>query len=67
MAEHDLSNNPSLAYYQSRRDGKPWYGLILGTYADKQAAIDARSRLPKHLRRLTPWVRDFGALQNSLP
>jgi DamX protein len=67
IAEHHLGNSQELAYYQGTRDGAPWHGLIYGSYPNKQAAIDARSRLPEDLRRGTPWVRDFAGLQNSLP
>jgi DamX protein len=55
-----------LALYRSQRQGKPWFGLVLGDYPDKQAAIDARSRLPQALRRATPWVRRLGAIQHDL-
>lgn len=55
-----------IAFYRSTRKGQPWYALIYGEYPSKQAAIDARSRLPKKLRRLKPWIRDFASIQASL-
>lgn len=67
MAQHGLDGHGELAFYEATREGAPWYGLIYGVYADKQAAIDARSRLPQQLRKLKPWVRNMGELQNSLP
>lgn len=67
ITEHQLKGDEQLAFYQGTRDGAPWYGLIYGVYPDKQAAIDARSRLPQQLRQLKPWVRNLGELQHSLP
>jgi DamX protein len=63
----DPALQQQLALYHSQRKGQPWHGLILGVYADKQAAIDARSRLPKRLLRTTPWVRTIGSIQRDLP
>jgi DamX protein len=55
-----------LAIYGSIRKGKPWFGLIQQSYASKQIAIDARSRLPDKLRRQKPWIRTFASLQKDL-
>jgi DamX protein len=64
ITEHKLAND--LALYHSTRNDKPWFGLTYGIYPDKQAAIDARARLPRELRRLKPWVRDLGGIQATL-
>jgi DamX protein len=64
IQEHTLSE--SIALYRSTRKNQPWYGLVYRTFPNKQAAIDARSRLPKSLQRLKPWVRNLGALQKEL-
>lgn len=65
-----LAEEPELqqqiALYRSQRQGEPWFGLVLGDYPDKQAAIDARSHLPQALRKTTPWVRRLGAIQRDL-
>ena len=66
IREHRLVND-DLALYQTTRNGKPWYGLTYGIYPNKQKAIDARSQLAPHLRKLTPWVREFGNIQTALP
>jgi DamX protein len=55
-----------LAVYSTTRKGKPWFGLVQQSYASKQAAIDARSKLPEKLRRQKPWVRTFASLQKDL-
>lgn len=55
-----------LAIYISTRKGKPWFGLIQHVYPSKQAAIDAREKLPAALRKQNPWVRRFADLQKGL-
>lgn len=65
IREHRLKAN--LALYQTTRLDKPWFGLVYGIYPNKQAAIDARGRLPEPLRRLKPWARDLGGIQKALP
>lgn len=64
IQRHALSE--SIALYRSTRKNQPWYGLVYRTFPTKQAAIDARSHLPKSLQRLKPWVRNLGALQKEL-
>ena len=64
IQEHALSE--SIALYRSTRKNQPWYGLVYRTFPSKQAAIDARSHLPKSLQRTKPWVRKLGALQKEL-
>jgi DamX protein len=64
IQQHALSE--SIALYRSTRKNQPWYGLVYRTFPTKQAAIDARSHLPKSLQRLKPWVRNLGALQKEL-
>lgn len=64
IKRHQLKRH--LAFYQSQRKNKPWYALVYGEYPSKQAAIDARSQLPKKLHRIKPWVRNFADIQQSL-
>ena len=64
IQQHTLT--APLAVYQSTRKGKPWFGLIHGTFPNKQQAINARSRLSKTLRRVKPWVRELAPLQKEL-
>jgi DamX protein len=42
---------------QRQRDGKPWYSLNFGQYADSGSAMAARGGLPAGLREMNPWVR----------
>lgn len=64
IREHSLQND--LVFYRTTRHDKPWFGLLLGAYPGKQEAIDARSRLPKDLRTLTPWVRKLADVQKDI-
>lgn len=69
IREHGLKDSisfASLALYQTTRQGEPWYGLVLGDYADRSTATDALSRMPKSLRDSKPWIRDFQGIQSSL-
>lgn len=54
------------AYFQTPRNGSPWFTLIYGTYPDAQAARDAVASLPKKLRHPRPWVRRLGDIQNMI-
>ena len=64
IQRHKLKRH--LAFYQTQRKGKPWYALVYGEYANKQQAIDARSQLPRALRKQKPWIRRFGDIQQAL-
>ena len=64
IQRHKLKQH--LAVYRSQRKGKPWYALVYGEYANKQQAIDARSRMPRTLRKQKPWIRRFGDIQQAL-
>lgn len=65
IREHSLEGD--IAFYQTTLNGKPWHGLVLGNFPNKQAAIDARSHLPEQLRSQKPWIRNLGSIQQSLP
>ncbi len=65
LREHSLDAD-RLAVYQTTRQGRPWYALVYGEYADKAQAQATRQSLPRSLRRLKPWIRDFGSIQHQL-
>src|SRR3569623_126416 len=54
------------AYYATSRDGQPWYVVIYGNYADRDAAQAALLHLPPTLRAASPWIRQFGDIQTHL-
>ena len=55
-----------LAVVQTLRNGKPWYALIYGRFADKAAAQGTAARLPAALKKAGPWIRQFSALQDEI-
>jgi len=63
IARYQLKQH--LAFYQTQRNGKPWYVLLYGEYANKQDTVDARSQLPRALRKHKPWIRSFGSIQQT--
>lgn len=48
------------------RDGKIFYVLLAGVYADQERAERAERSLPPNIRALRPWVRSLGGLQASM-
>jgi septal ring-binding cell division protein DamX len=55
-----------LAVVQSQRNGQPWYTLVYGRFATKDAAQGTVSRLPATLKKSGPWIRQFSALQSEI-
>ena len=52
--------------YEARRDGKPRYLVVIGPYADLNAARAAVAGLPKALRDQNPWPRSVASVQADL-
>jgi len=48
------------------RDGAPWYLVVTGTWADREAARAAVPELPAELRELGPWPRPTDELADTL-
>jgi septal ring-binding cell division protein DamX len=55
-----------LAMVASQRNGKPWYALIYGRFASKEAAQGTVARLPASLKKTGPWIRRFSALHDEI-
>ncbi len=51
-----------LAWFETRREGYPWYSLIRGVYPDAAGARAAAAALPGELK-LQPWIRRMGDIQ----
>ncbi len=45
------------------REGKTWYVVVYGSYADRTRARSAIGGLPDGVRRLSPWVRKIADLR----
>lgn len=52
-----------LAFFETRREGYPWYSLIRGVYPDAAAARAAAAALPAGLHLPQPWIRRLGEIQ----
>lgn len=55
-----------IAMITVQRDGKPWYVLFWGNFADRAAAERAVAALPAPLRRVSPWIRSFADVHAEL-
>jgi DamX protein len=55
-----------LASFETLRDGKPWFVVTYGSYASRAEAEAAARRLPAGFGDVEPWIRTFGAIQDSI-
>jgi len=55
-----------LAWFETRREGYPWYSLIHGVYTDAAAARAAAAALPAELNLPQPWIRRLGDIQAAI-
>jgi DamX protein len=55
-----------LYWFETVRDGKPWFVVSSGAYPDKKAATAAVAQLPQQLRSQSPWVREVGQIQQQI-
>ncbi|MGE0371169.1 MAG: SPOR domain-containing protein, partial [Gammaproteobacteria bacterium] len=56
-----------LAWFETRRQGFPWYSLIHGVYPDAASARAAAAALPAGINLPQPWIRRLGEIQALLP
>ncbi len=54
-----LPGNENLSYSLGERKGEPWFMLVFGTYATREAAESAALTLPGALRIDQPWIRAY--------
>ncbi|WP_193073207.1 AAA family ATPase [Pseudomonas sp. FME51] len=55
-----------LGYFETVHEGKPWFVVTQGAYAGRTQAQQGAAKLPESLRKLNPWPRSFGSIQQSL-
>jgi DamX protein len=55
-----------LAFFETRRDGVPWFSLLQGVYPDHASATAARDAMPRALRRTGAWPRSFSSVQQEI-
>ena len=54
------------AWYRTVRNGRPWFVVVYGDYADRRAARTVIDKLPPELQHLKPWPRTFGDVHAEL-
>ncbi len=62
--QHNLKSHTQ--FYRTILHGKPWYVLIYGQYSSLKQARRSLKRLPQALRKLHPWIKNYGDIQRSL-
>ena len=56
---------PPYAIFKRQLQGRPWYSLVAGDYADRDEAVTARAALPRRLRDAGVWPRTFESINNA--
>jgi DamX protein len=64
IARHNVES--PYAVFQRDLNGEPWYSLVAGVYADRDAAVAARSRLAPPLNGSGVWPRTFASIVEQL-
>lgn len=59
-------NQSEFTYFESRYQGQPWYVVVHGDYPNRNAAVRGIEALPAPLRRMQPWARSFGSVQEDI-
>lgn len=60
------SNQGDLKVFEARRNGKPWYVVVVGVYANKADARRAIDGLPAEQRKSGPWPRSVLSVQAEI-
>jgi len=55
-----------MGYFETLHEGKPWFVVTQGRYAGRAQAQQGVAQLPESLRKLEPWPRSMGSIQQSL-
>lgn len=59
-------NQDQLLRYQSQRQGKPWYVVVVGRYETSAEARRAMDQLPEAQRKAGPWPRPLVEIQEEI-
>jgi len=59
-------NKKDLLVFKSKRQGKDWFVVITGRYANSAQARQAIASLPAAQRDAGPWQRDIKTIQNEI-
>lgn len=64
IQQHKLQGQATVL--KSERDNKPWYLLVYGDYANRNAAQQAVQKLDPALQNSRPWLREISSIQEEL-
>lgn len=53
-------------YYRTQHNGKPWFVLVYGDYANKGLAEQAIAHLPLEVKQSKPWARTVAVVQAAI-
>ncbi|NOZ52223.1 MAG: hypothetical protein GXP08_03605 [Gammaproteobacteria bacterium] len=54
------------AYYSAYIGDKQWFYLIYGNFENRKTALAEAEKLPKNLKKWSPWARPFSAVHSSM-
>ncbi|MEX3020301.1 cell division protein DamX [Kluyvera sp. STS39-E] len=60
------ANLKNYVVYETTRNGQPWYVLVSGIYASKDAAKNAVTALPADVQAKNPWAKPLRQVQTDL-
>ncbi len=60
------SGTGDLYYFRTRRNGKDWYSVLYGVYADRASAIEATGQLPDEIKKHSPWARKMADIHGLI-
>jgi DamX protein len=61
-----LSSRDKLYYFNTLYKNGPWHVVVYGQYANRTAANRAINSLPQELKKLKPWARSIGGVQQDI-
>jgi len=53
-------------YFRKNLQGKPFYVVTYGNFADRTAAQAAIKKLPAKIQASKPWARPFSSIQQDI-
>lgn len=55
-----------VSYFQTSRNGKPWYVVVAGPYSNRAEAQEKLKGLPPELKKQRPWIRSLASVQKDI-
>lgn len=55
-----------LSYFNTIKNNKNWYVVVLGSYKSFKEAENQRKNLPPHLAKYGPWTRNYLSIQKEI-